>query len=68
MNIEKDIFKELRLTYQEKYYIIDAPQSSSTQSFLGKLNTPLQYSPVQQFTKGIKMNIKEFPKLKDSKQ
>ena len=38
------------------------------QSSLGNPITLYQYHPVQQFTKGIKSDIKAFPKLKDSKQ
>ena len=68
MNLDKDEFEEFCLTYQEKYYNIDTPQPASMQSSLGKSITPSQYNPVQQFTKGIKKDIKSFPKLKDSKQ
>ena len=67
MNLEKDIFEEFRWTYQEKDYNTDTTQSASTPSVLGKPNTPPQYSPVQQFTKGTKKDIEAFPKLKDSK-
>ena len=35
---------------------------------MGKSNAPFKYSPAQQFSKGIKKDIKEFLKLKDSKQ
>ena len=68
INLEKDISEEFHLTYQEKDYNIDAPQSASTQSFLENPNTTLQYNPVQQFTRGTNKDIKAFPKLKDSKQ
>ena len=64
MNLDKDEFEEFCLTYQEKDYNIDTPQSASIQSFLVKSITTSQYNPVQHFTKGIKKDIKAFLKLK----
>ena len=61
----KDEFEEFRLIYEEKDYNIDTPQTTSSQG--NPITTP-KYTPVQQFTKSIKKDIKAFPKLKDSKQ
>ena len=68
LNLEQKIFVNFRLSHQEKDYNVDASQSASAQSYLGKFNVPSKYNPVQQFSKGIKKYIKAFPKLKDSKQ
>ena len=47
LDLEKNIFEELRLSYQEIDYNIDASQSVSTQPYSGQSNAPSKYSPVE---------------------
>ena len=61
LNLEQKVFINFRLSYQEKDNNLDASQSASAQTYLGKPTVPSKYNPIQQFSKYIKRISKYFP-------